>query len=87
MPLVERLGDVKRLLRAEAEEAVGVALQFGEIVERGGAMRCVSASIDSMARLAGAGARDDAAGFFAVGGSRMAICMESLTGSRNQVPL
>ena len=31
--LVERLRDVQRLLRREAEEPVGVALQLGEVVE------------------------------------------------------
>ena len=31
---VERLRQVERVLRAEAEEAIGVALQFGQVVER-----------------------------------------------------
>ena len=34
VPLVERLRGVERLLRAEAEQPVGVALQLGQIVEQ-----------------------------------------------------
>ena len=34
VPLVERLGEVQSPLRAEAKQAVGVALQFREVVEQ-----------------------------------------------------
>ncbi len=65
--LVERLRDVQRLLRAEAEQAVGVALQFGQIVERRRrhALRLRFDGFDG--GLAGARARFDAAGLFAIG--------------------
>ncbi len=64
--LVEGLGDVQGLLRAEAVEAVGVPLQFGQIVEqrRRHALRLRLDGFDGC--LSGAGARFDARGFFAV---------------------
>ena len=49
VPLVESLRHIQRLLRAEAEQPVGVPLQFRQVVERGGAIFWISDSIDSMA--------------------------------------
>ena len=66
--LVEGLGGVEGLLRAEAVEPVGVALQLGEVVERRRrhALRLGFDRLDG--RLAGAGPLRDAAGLLAIGG-------------------
>ena len=83
--LVERLGHVERLLRAETEEAVGVALQFGEVVERRRrhALRLGFDRLDG--GLAGARAFDDLRGLLAIGGQTHVLALISI--SRNHVPL
>jgi hypothetical protein len=40
--LIKRLGQIECLLRAEAVEAVGVPLQFREVIQQGRCMRTVS---------------------------------------------
>ena len=78
---VERLRRVQRLLRAEAVEAVGVALQLGEIVERrrGHALRLRFDGFDG--GLAGARARCDALGLFAIGRQPHGLLQRFLVGA------
>ena len=66
VPFVEGLAGIERLLRAEAVQPVGVALQFGQVVEqrRGHALRLCFDGFDGS--LAGARARGDPLGLFAV---------------------
>ena len=50
VPLVQRLREIQRPLRAEPKQAVGVALQFGEVVEQKGVTgRAFPLSADSIA--------------------------------------
>ena len=65
---VEGLGGFEGLLGGEAEEAVGVALEFGEVVEqgRGSALGLKVEGLDG--GLAGEGAGGDLLGLLAVGG-------------------
>ena len=65
-PLVKRLRDVERPLRAHAEEAVGMALKLGEIVEQRGWQRSLGALDGLHPRLAAFHTRDDARRLFAV---------------------
>ncbi len=51
VPLVEGLRDIERLLRAHPEEAVGVALELGQIVEERRRSLRVSASTERIAAL------------------------------------
>ena len=52
--LIERLCNFERLLRAEAKQPIGVALQFRQIVQTAaGAIRWVSDSMDSIDALSG----------------------------------
>ena len=55
--LIKRLGDIQRGLRAEAIQAVGVALQFGEVIQqrRCGAPGFGTARFDHRPTLPGAG--------------------------------
>ena len=79
--LVERLRGIERLLRAEAEEAVGVALQLGEIVERRRrhALRLRVDGFDG--GLPGARAGGDAVGLLAIGGQAHGLLQGFLVGA------
>ena len=79
---VEGLREVQSLLRAEAEEAVGVALQFGEIVERGRrhALRFGLDGFDG--GLPGSCAGDDLPRLFAIGGQAHGLLERLLVRAR-----
>ena len=66
VPLIEGLREVEGLLRAEAEQAIAVALEFGEVVERGRG-HALGLRLDGFdGGLAGARAVDDHLGLLAV---------------------
>ncbi len=92
VPLVQRLRQVERLLRAEAVEPVGVALQLCEIVERR-RRHALGFRLDLLdGGRAGARPLDDQLGLFAVRPAGACFCSVSLSApvsaaGRNHVPL
>ena len=71
--LVEGLGEVEGALGAEAVQAIGVALQLGEVVEEGRGQLAGLGLDRGDDGLAGAGAGDDRGGLAAVGGQAAAL--------------
>ena len=71
--LVESLGDVEGFLRAVAVEAVGVALEFGEIVEAGRAHALSFGFDGGDFGLAGFGAGDDVLRVVGFGGEALGL--------------
>jgi hypothetical protein len=90
VPLVERLGHVEGLLRAEAVQAVGVALQLGEVVQQRRRRSTARLGLDRLDRgLSGARAGDDRAASAPSAGGACASrgrrpCRPA--GGRNHVP-
>ena len=72
---VERLRDLQRLLRAESVEAVGVALQFRKVIQRGRPHALRLRLQRCNLRLAGAGPRDNFLGLVVVLRSRQPHCL------------